>query len=349
MSQRVEQPGVVQQPGQPPGQQRWQRRPFGQPRERRQPAFLRRSSPSRRRRVVHPVDQLAPSGPRRRRRARASPAAGRRRSGRAAVGDRAQRGGVGAAHVAVARSPGPARAAPPSAGRRPRPPPPGRRARRALGQRLRQVGEQAVLDGRGDLGERGRAVDGAADRAVAADGTVVPLTAASTSSTSNSGCQRSAQVSRNVPLFRRADASPAAPARCRGSAAGAAAASGRGRRAVRRSRSSSLTPASLLEPQAFRGARPGPRPAAAAARRSGTSPSRSPTTSRRVTSASCTSSPPHSTDRVASVTSASPAERPAAQRGQGLGQPDGLDHVRGGDRQVLLAQHARRRRSASAR
>ena len=69
-----------------------------------------------------------------------------------------------------------------------------------------------------------------------------------------------------------------------------------------------------------------------------TPPSDWPTTSSSVISRTDSSSPSQSTARVASVTSARPGERPAAEHGEGLGQPDRFDHVGAGDHEIAVPQ-----------
>ena len=141
--------------------------------------------------------------------------------------------------------------------------------------------------------------------AVAAAATVVPHGAASMTATTSSGRQRSAHVSRNVPVARTWSSAavpqpmPSTVSRC--------SSTDRARPAgVRRSRVSACSSGSSFSRTARAWARRSASSGTAGAA-SGTAPSRSPTTRSRVTNPVACSSPSHSTASVASLTSARPA------------------------------------------
>ena len=262
-------------------------------------------------------------------------------------GDLGERGGVRAAHVAVAHARGPGRAAPPRGGRRPRPARPGRRGP-ASPRAARPAGRPAGSARRAPVTSASAAgAHGGVLRAlaVAAARTVVPQTPASATRTASSGSHRSRQVSRKVPVPPRRAAGSPHPTSQQPQPVQQAAAGGVGVLAqvelqlpLQRLR---------LQPQARAARGPGRGRAAPRARPAGTSPSTSPTTSRSWISASGTSEPSHITarDRVGGL--AEPGQRPAAQRGQRLGQPHRLDDVRGGDRAGPPRAAARRPSSSS--
>ena len=335
---RVEPAGVEQQPGQPAGEQRG--RPARSPSRpsvashsaRSRPRRAGRSRRARRRALAQYGGRRVGSSP-------ATAGQARRRPGSTRpAGDRGQPGGVGAAHVAVAQR----------AGQR--------------GQRRHQVADVGV--------ERGPGVDAAQHRRAArrpgrrAGTSTQPVTSASVGDSSAHASahrwsrrrppwcrtrwprpgrprtrarQRSRHDSQNVPWPRRSSAGRHAPVHAEQPQPVQQPAASRSF-GLRRSRSSTARarPACSRSRRALRGEVAASGTAGVS---SGTAPE--PLAHHRLAGDQLqqhvVAVAQHRPGRLGDL--GQPGQRPAAQHGQRLGQPDRLDDVRAGDRQVLGAQH----------